>query len=184
MFYYSSLTRNIKGIFAGLILMSVSTISILATIIFINANSASDTELLMNSVAILFLNDIDEQVYAIVSRLKPSWIEFLEDEIANKENNLSREIPETRIDFNMEHDSSIKLKCLNVGSLNNDNICEDFSSLLAYAKDLNGKVMMLNDEKSILQHKVQNLEDENSRILKDLQMLKSFLGIEDHGSAP
>ena len=177
-YYYSSLHGHMKGIFAGLILMSVSTISILATIIFINASSSSNAELLMNSVAILFLNDIDEQVYSIISRLKPSWIELLEEEITNEENNVNTDTPDVRIDLSIERFNCIQQKCLNADLLSDDNIFEDFSTLFSHATNLNDRVRDLNDEKNVLQQKVQTLEDESLRMQKDLQILKSFLGIE------
>ena len=76
-----------QGILTGIILMSVSVITMVASIIYLYANSISDAALLKDSVAILFLNDLDEQVYEIVSRLVPSWVERLEEEIKSYEFN-------------------------------------------------------------------------------------------------
>ena len=69
--------------------MSVSSITMVASVVYLYANSLSDAALLKDSVAILFLNDIDEQVFEIVSRLMPGWVERLEQDIKNYETDMN-----------------------------------------------------------------------------------------------
>ena len=52
-----------------------------ASLVFLNATSVTNSALLKDSVAILFLNYIDEQVYIIVRQLRPSWVKNLDCEI-------------------------------------------------------------------------------------------------------
>ena len=80
-YYRCTLCGDIKGIITGLILISVNVITMVASVVYLNANSLSNAALLKDSVAILFLNELDGQVYEILRRLKPSWVERLEREI-------------------------------------------------------------------------------------------------------
>lgn len=80
-----SMSRNIKGTLTGLILLSASFITIVASAIYLHANSLSNASLLKDSVAILFLNDADEKVFGIVKKLMPSWVKRLENDTCNVE---------------------------------------------------------------------------------------------------
>jgi len=86
-YYHSTMTRDIQGKLAGLSLLSVSAITVVAQVIYLYANSVSNAGLLKDSVAILFLNDIDEQVFQLVRRLVPSWVEKLEEDVENYDSN-------------------------------------------------------------------------------------------------
>lgn len=79
------MSRNVKGTLTGLILLSASFITIVASAIYLHANSLSNASLLKDSVAILFLNDADEKVFGIVKKLMPSWVKRLENDTCNVE---------------------------------------------------------------------------------------------------
>ena len=85
LYYYSTLSRDLKRTSTGLLLMFVSSLTMVASAIYLYANCLSNAALLKDSVAILFLNDIDEHVFEIVRRLKPSWVEKLEEDIKHYE---------------------------------------------------------------------------------------------------
>ena len=69
--------------------MSVSSITMVASVVYLYANSLSDAALLKDSVAILFLNQVDEQVFGIVRRLMPSWVKRLEQDMQKYETNMN-----------------------------------------------------------------------------------------------
>lgn len=86
-YYHSTITRDMQGKLTGLTLLSVSAITVVAQVIYLYANSVSNPGLLKDSVAILFLNEVDEQVFQIVRRLVPSWVEKLEEDVENYDSN-------------------------------------------------------------------------------------------------
>lgn len=83
LYYYSMVSTSFKRSSTGLLLIFVSCITMVASVVYLYANCLSNAALLKDSVAILFLNDLDEYVFSIVERLKPSWVERLEEDIKN-----------------------------------------------------------------------------------------------------
>ena len=98
-FYESSVDFNLKGIFAGVILMNITILSTVASTIFLYATSLSNIAIIQDAVIVLFLNSIDEQVFMIIQRVAPGWTDDIEAEIMNfTPDKLSQEISEVIID--------------------------------------------------------------------------------------
>jgi len=64
-------------------LLSVTMLSIAASTIYINAVSLTNMAMIKDAVIALFLNAIDEEIYMMVSKLCPLWIEQIEADITN-----------------------------------------------------------------------------------------------------
>ena len=59
-YHYSAISRDIKGTFTGLTLISVSSITVEASLVHLHATSLSNPTLINDYVAIVLLNGIDE----------------------------------------------------------------------------------------------------------------------------
>ena len=192
-FYYSAQMRNFQGCQSALFLASASSITMVATAIYLYANSLSNAGLLKDSVAVLFLNDLDEQVYEIVSRLKPSWVDQLECEILQY--NTTHDDPCVEIVHDDEDKSLMPIQ----SDLNGDNAIDglettpsflregrngacggsqadincrenstlpDMSSVLSHIENLNLQVQKLHDT-------IESKEDEINEMKKEIMILKS-----------
>jgi len=81
LFYESSMKFNIHGIIAGMLLVNITTLSIVASVIFLYATSISNIAIVKDAVIVLFLNDIDEQVFMIFQIIVLGWCEEIENNI-------------------------------------------------------------------------------------------------------
>jgi len=73
--------RKKREVFASIMLLSISAITIIASTLYLYATSISNAVLLKDSVAVLFLNDLDEQVMKILLRICPSYVDEVETDI-------------------------------------------------------------------------------------------------------
>jgi len=74
------------------------------SILYNKAICTSNTELLMNSAVLLFLNDLDEKIYSALEKMFPLWLEMLDAEIFEKSRLLEAEIDERETRFEIEID--------------------------------------------------------------------------------
>jgi len=65
----------------GFFLMALSTVSITASYSFNFATAATTTDLVINAVILLFINDLDEQTMACLEKLVPEWNEARVEEV-------------------------------------------------------------------------------------------------------
>jgi len=79
--YESAVDFNVNGIFAGMILLNITVLTIVASSIYLYATSISNIALMKDAAIVLFLNSIDEQVYVIIQKARPFWIDELEADI-------------------------------------------------------------------------------------------------------
>merc|ERR1712176_340224 len=70
-----------RGIFAGTIVMYVTSFSFIVQIIYNSAIGIANVDLMYNAVVILYLNDIDEHIFDSIKRLNPKWVDERENEI-------------------------------------------------------------------------------------------------------
>ena len=83
-FHYSKLSVIHLRVVFGILLMSVPIMSILASFVYLFATSISNAGLLKDSIVILFLSEIDEQIFKVIVRLFPSWNDSIELDISNQ----------------------------------------------------------------------------------------------------
>jgi len=72
-----------KGMFAGFLLLTITLLSIVASTIYIHATSLTNMAMIKDAVIALFLNAIDEEMYIIVSKISPYWIDQIQADITN-----------------------------------------------------------------------------------------------------
>merc|ERR1712151_1052300 len=77
------------GGFFGVILTSVPMMSIIASVIYLYATSISNAALLKDSIAILFLSEIDEQLLKVIIRVTPTWVDKIEKDISLHNNTMN-----------------------------------------------------------------------------------------------
>ena len=84
---------------SGFLLFSITGIAFFASIVYNMALAETDTELIMNAVILLFISDMDEQVFSILSVLAPEWTSTQTDCVAqnmiSKSSNLTPSTPIT-----------------------------------------------------------------------------------------
>lgn len=80
-FYRGLLMRSFHQVIAGLMLFYISVVVIMASIVFLLAISPTDGLLLKDVICVLYLNDIDEQIFASVNKLFPSYVASVEEDI-------------------------------------------------------------------------------------------------------
>ena len=66
-------TKRARYFFGGLVLVVLSTFVVYASSVYNQRIATSDTELIINVVAILFLSDLDEMAYSGVMAFNPHW---------------------------------------------------------------------------------------------------------------
>jgi len=99
-FYESSIDFDFKGLFAGLTLLNITILSTIASTIFIYATSISNIAIIKDAVIVLFLNSIDEQMFMIIQRIAPDWVDDVEAEIMNATlDKITQEISEVEDDY-------------------------------------------------------------------------------------
>jgi len=70
--------KDWRKFFAGLAVFTVSVISFVASWLFNSATALSSIDILINSVVILYLNDLDGKMYETVNHLCPDWVQEVE----------------------------------------------------------------------------------------------------------
>jgi len=65
----------------GFLLLGLTILSLTSSLQFNLATAASNTDLIINTVVLLFINDLYEQTMAVVDKMFPSWNEERVDEI-------------------------------------------------------------------------------------------------------
>merc|ERR1712032_355741 len=94
---------RVRFFVGGTLLATLSLFTFYTSIIYNDAIATSDTDIIMNSVAILFISDVDELTFEILHTLNPDWVERISYHAPGKSDNESDEDSE---------DSSTNLKDL------------------------------------------------------------------------
>jgi len=67
----------------GLALLGLSAVSVTASISFNFATAETNTDLIINAVILLFINDLDEQAMKVLEKIAPFWNEERVEEVKN-----------------------------------------------------------------------------------------------------
>jgi len=121
LFYESSVQINMRGTIAAIILLIITTLSCVASAIFLYATSISNIAIVQDAVIVLFLNDIDEQILMIIQTICPGWCDLVEDNIMDLCMELLKnkvEISEKVADEEFVHDKDFYFQ--DVGNVAND----------------------------------------------------------------
>jgi len=69
--------RRIRLFIGGLCLCFVSSLTVFSSVVYNQAIARSDPDIIINSILILFIAEIDEKFYKLVSVFNPSWVKGL-----------------------------------------------------------------------------------------------------------
>eukprot|EP00804_Cyclotella_cryptica_P031053 CCRYP_015964-RD/>CCRYP_015964-RD protein AED:0.43 eAED:0.43 QI:317/1/1/1/1/1/6/323/172 len=82
--------RRIRYFFGGVCLVLISAFAIYATTVYNIAIARSNPELIASAVIVLFITDVDEQIYGFIETACPRWLDGLKELV-----NEPRVIPNT-----------------------------------------------------------------------------------------
>lgn len=98
------LISSSRGSFAafvvGLVVLTVTVLSVQTSLLYNLAIAVTQTELIVNAVILLFINDVDEQVFSICRIVNPKWV----DRMSQKAEEYSESLHERQIAENDEDD--------------------------------------------------------------------------------
>ncbi len=108
-----SVFAKIRFFFGGLCLVMITAYTAYASTIYNMAIARSNTDIVVNSVVILFITHIDEQFYMVFLAALPSWVKELRRQLVRttKVNELTADIDVTRASANKSsQDGKIQVK--------------------------------------------------------------------------
>ena len=98
------LISSSRGSFAafvvGLVVLTVTVLSVQTSLLYNLAIAVTQTELIVNAVILLFINDVDEQVFSICRIVNSKWV----DRMSQKAEEYSESLHERQIAENDEDD--------------------------------------------------------------------------------
>jgi len=93
--------QNIQLMLGGLVLFSVTALAFFTTIAYNLAVAETATELIMNAVILLFINDLDEKVMTVATSFGPRWTETTLEEVmefmSSKDSNDPKDDPQSSL---------------------------------------------------------------------------------------
>lgn len=96
--------RGVRYFFGGLVLVLMASYTFYVTYVYNRAIARSNTEIATNCVIILYLTDLDERAYRLVTAVCPGWVENLKK--LHQVNDKSDESVEARL---IPHEEDKKL---------------------------------------------------------------------------
>jgi len=75
MIYESIILKSKQGVIAGFVVLFLTVSSVVVSILYNMSTGISNTDILKDVVLLLFLNEVDEDLYALVQKTNPSWLE-------------------------------------------------------------------------------------------------------------
>ena len=83
----SPLQQRVKFLFCGLCFIVAASFTLFASTIYNQAIATTNTELIANAVIILFITDVDEMLFDLLTVINPSWarVHFEQDVDAPRE---------------------------------------------------------------------------------------------------
>jgi len=90
---YESITiGDTMGLVAGTLVLYITVLSGVISYLFNNAVGTNNTAILVDAAVLLYLNDIDEKLLEILSKINPDWIDELDETISEYSSFLEKEI--------------------------------------------------------------------------------------------
>mmetsp|Transcript_6566 Transcript_6566/g.9711 ORF Transcript_6566/g.9711 Transcript_6566/m.9711 type:complete len:528 (+) Transcript_6566:1-1584(+) len=78
--YKATRLISIRCFLGGVILTIVSLVALITTAYYNEAIALSDRDIIVNSVILLFVNDIDEKLFALLHFIVPEWLDSMHNE--------------------------------------------------------------------------------------------------------
>mmetsp|Transcript_27199 Transcript_27199/g.40018 ORF Transcript_27199/g.40018 Transcript_27199/m.40018 type:complete len:534 (-) Transcript_27199:114-1715(-) len=79
---YGLSRKGFQIFFAGCCLFSITALALYATVVYNVATSRSNVDMIFNTVILLFVNELDENLFASLHAIIPEWLENTTSEIA------------------------------------------------------------------------------------------------------
>ena len=99
---------NLRLGFSGVVLFFLTGLALVTSVIFNKAIATTNPDLIMNAAILLFINDIDEQLFGLLQTLAPAWLEKRSEEICKnmkkRENASNDKLPELHGSINIEEE--------------------------------------------------------------------------------
>jgi len=90
---YESITiGDTMGLVAGTLVMYITVLSGVISYLFNNAVGTNNTAILVDCAVLLFLNDIDEKLLEILSKIFPDWVDEIDETISEYSSFLEKEV--------------------------------------------------------------------------------------------
>jgi len=144
--------------FGGWLLNTVTFFTLFVSAIYNAAIATSDTEIIMNSVVILFICDIDECLYDILMVINPSWVEKL----SGKQEEQDESVVETS-----RHENNDEEDGLETGSQHETNQNLEMQDQSGAIQKLEGEVQSL---KTVVQTLQETMKQQNAELKRLLTM--------------
>jgi len=87
--YQSIASYDIQCLFASLVLMFITVLTIFTSFVINYATGLSNAQILKDSALLLFLSDIDEALFSAIKVIYPGWVENLSTESSASSSNIS-----------------------------------------------------------------------------------------------
>merc|ERR1712194_454404 len=72
-------SQRARFFLGGVLLCCINIYTIYASAIYNKATATSDTELIFNSVIVLFITEIDEKIFELIDSNNPRWIDNIKE---------------------------------------------------------------------------------------------------------
>jgi len=149
--YQSTVERDMKGVIAGLIVLNVATLTIVASFIHLKASSISNIVMIKDIVVVLFINAIDACMYIILSKIFPVWLEKVEnDSNRNKIDSYSERIASKKKELSI-YCVKIDRKIKDIEQINDKTVNLIQSEFSKEITDYEAQTPPISDEYSIMQ---------------------------------
>ena len=76
--------KDIRLLLSGFMILFISTLAFFTSVVYNIALAESNTDLIMNAVILLFINDVDEKVALMMESIAPEWTFSINEEIEAK----------------------------------------------------------------------------------------------------
>ena len=71
-------------VISGLVLLILSGVALFSSFVYNRALAEKNTDLIMNAVVLIFVMDIDDQIYMICEKSFPMWTKGVDKDIKDK----------------------------------------------------------------------------------------------------
>jgi len=193
MIYGSFILGSWRGGVAGFVVVFITIVSFGTSWLYNLATGISDTNILKDAAILLFLNDIDEQVYAIIELLFPSWLDKQNQVIAKHLNKRINRRPkytsstddvESPIPFSLSNDelSEVDSSCLkNRANIRLEHLPENGLNEIPVAEELEREFRSEYENMNVQTKNIVELEKELNVLKTDYANMKNEY-INDHSN--
>ena len=87
--YQSVILKSMPLLLSGFIILGLTLCALITSIVYNTALAVTDTDLIMNAVILLFINDMDEKILMVMDGMHPVWTKEILDEVDSRISEIS-----------------------------------------------------------------------------------------------